>query len=72
MFRELAFISLLFAGGGASQAITVTAPGTLPSGASQIVDHSFLGLAMEVASFADYAGKMFIQLRFAHANSHRE
>ena len=38
------------AGGGTGQMITVTAPGTLPSGASQIVDQSFLGLAMEVAS----------------------
>ena len=58
MFSQFALSGLLLASRVDSQAVTISIPGALPSGSSQIVDHSFPSLAVEVASFADYAGEI--------------
>lgn len=48
----------------ARAAVTVTAPSTVPTGASHIIDHSYVSWAVEAASFPNYTNE-FSQNIFA-------
>jgi len=72
MIEKLTLIIFLLGSKALCQAVTINAPAALPSGSSQIVDHSFPSLACEVASFADYGGELLFAQREPNSNISRQ